>query len=109
MRYRTIAPIVVRARTADCGVRRDDDDPSVATLGDGEASASASSSSEPDLEESLLAFAECMREKGVNVPDPQVDEDGRVQLGPGSADIDPNDPDVAGRPRGVSGRASRLR
>lgn len=94
MRYRIIASIVVVLALMTAACSGDDDDPSVATLGDGEASASASSSSEPDLEESLLAFAECMREEGVNVPDPQVDEDGRVQLGPGSADIDPNDPDV---------------
>ncbi|WP_205471092.1 hypothetical protein [Nocardioides sp. SYSU D00038] len=38
-------------------------------------------------EEQALAFAQCMRENGVDMPDPQVDEDGRLQLraggGPG--------------------------
>jgi hypothetical protein len=59
-----------------------DDDESVATLDDGEVSASASPSADEDVEEALLAFAECMRENGVNIPDPQLDEDGRLSVAP---------------------------
>jgi hypothetical protein len=71
-----------------------DDDESVATLDDGEVSASASPSADEDVEEALLAFAECMRENGVNIPDPQIDEDGRLSFAQGLGGIDPNDPDV---------------
>jgi hypothetical protein len=38
----------------------------------------APSSEEGDPEEALLAYARCMREHGVDVPDPQVDGSGRA-------------------------------
>lgn len=43
-----------------------------------------------ELREAMLAFAQCMREHGVDIPDPQFGEGGRgaVRL----RDIDPNDP-----------------
>lgn len=72
----------------------DDGDESVASLGDGDATASVSPAGEQDLEASLLAFAKCMRENGVDVPDPQIEEDGRLTFGQGIGRVDPNDPDV---------------
>jgi hypothetical protein len=52
----------------------------VATLGDGAAAAGDSSPSPAaDQEEALQAFAECMRDNGVeDFPDPQVGSDGRI-------------------------------
>jgi hypothetical protein len=44
-----------------------------------------------DLEEALLDWAACMRENGVDIPDPQVDGDGRIMIGgppPGGDDDD---------------------
>jgi hypothetical protein len=44
-----------------------------------------------ELQEQALAFAECMRENGVDFPDPQFGEGGGMRFGgPG---IDPEDPD----------------
>jgi hypothetical protein len=44
-----------------------------------------------EMRERALAFAECMRDQGVDFPDPQFSEGGGMRLGgPG---IDPEDPD----------------
>ena len=47
-----------------------------------------------EREEAMLAFAQCMRDHGIDMPDPQFNEDGgaTIQAGPGGA-IDPDDPD----------------
>jgi hypothetical protein len=48
-----------------------------------------------EFEEAMLSFAQCMRDNGVDMPDPQMDGDGRVTMGgpggPGGG-IDPEDP-----------------
>ncbi len=50
-----------------------------------------SSQEEVDTEVALLAYAQCMRDNGVDVPDPTVDSEGNVQLPrPAGADIDRN-------------------
>ena len=43
-------------------------------------SESAAAAEETTLEESLLAFTECVRDQGVDIPDPTVDADGNVRL-----------------------------
>ena len=35
-----------------------------------------------DPQEAALEWAECMREHGIDVPDPQIDEDGRLEVRP---------------------------
>ena len=50
-----------------------------------------SSQGEVDTEAALLDYAQCMRDNGVDVPDPTVDSEGNVQLPrPSGADIDRN-------------------
>jgi hypothetical protein len=44
-----------------------------------------------ELEEQVLAFAECMREQGIDFPDPEVDG-GRVQMQAGDG-VDPGSPE----------------
>jgi hypothetical protein len=46
------------------------------------------------MQEQMLAFSQCMREHGIDMPDPQFSEDGgaTIQGGPGGS-IDPDDPD----------------
>ena len=46
------------------------------------------------MQEQMLAFSQCMRDHGIDMPDPQFNEDGgaTIQGGPGGA-IDPDDPD----------------
>jgi hypothetical protein len=63
----------------------------VASLGDGKATATTSPGGSGDLKQLALAYARCMRQHGINVPDPKVDAAGRVaQQMP--SDIGPEDP-----------------
>lgn len=68
----------------------------VATLDDGAAAAGDSSPSPAaEQEEALQAFAECMRDNGVeDFPDPQVGSDGRIEIGVGSGDGPLSDEDA---------------
>jgi hypothetical protein len=43
------------------------------------------------MRERALAFAQCMRDHGVDFPDPQFQEGGKVMMG--GKGLDPNDPD----------------
>jgi hypothetical protein len=47
-----------------------------------------------DPEEALLAFTECLREHGIDVPDPEFDDSGRgrMRMQLGESGIDPDDP-----------------
>lgn len=51
---------------------------------DGSASASGSPSTGSD-EEELLSYVQCLRDQGLDVPDPEVDADGNLVLGAGAA------------------------
>lgn len=46
--------------------------------GGGAAGSPVESPSAKDQEKAMLAFAQCMRERGVDMPDPTVDEDGNL-------------------------------
>lgn len=54
--------------------------------------ASAAPEASVDPEEAALAFAQCMREHGVDMPDPQVGSNGEmtfsIGVGPGNADME---------------------
>ncbi len=69
---------------------------------------------EPDLspeemdrmQDEMLTFARCMRERGIDMPDPEVDGGMRVEIG--GDGIDPHDPDFQAaekecRPKGATG------
>jgi len=47
-----------------------------------------------EMQDQMLAFAQCMREHGVDMPDPEFSEDGGVTIfgGPGDPGMDPSDP-----------------
>jgi hypothetical protein len=72
--------MVLAALAAGCGAGSGD--PGVATLeGSTTAGASTTAPAETaDLEEALLAFTACMREKGFDLPDPELDAAGNVKL-----------------------------
>lgn len=59
-----------------------DDDSGIASLSAGDDAASAEASSDA-TEEELLAWVECMRGQGLDIPDPTVDADGNLVLGGG--------------------------
>lgn len=73
-----LAALALVLALASCG--GEGSDPQVASLGGTTTTTDdeAASSEEGDPEEALLAYARCMREHGVDVPDPQVDGDGRA-------------------------------
>ena len=51
----------------------------------------------------MLDFARCMREHGVDMPDPTFGEDGRAQIRIGKGGPDPNDPKVREAEEACSG------
>ncbi len=63
-------------------------DPGVASLGGAADGASPGGEGKKDSEEQLLAFAKCMREQGIDFPDPVDDGTGLVRFGP-EGDFDP--------------------
>ena len=74
--------LAIAAVASGCGSSSDDgvaalDDTAATTDTDTSTSASAD---DDDPEEVALAWAECMREHGIDVPDPEVDENGRVRV-----------------------------
>jgi hypothetical protein len=73
-----LAALVLVLALASCG--GEGSDPQVASLGGTTTTEEddAASSEERDPEQALLAYARCMREHGVDVPDPQVDGEGRA-------------------------------
>lgn len=86
MARRIIVPVLLLALVAaGCGPGGDEaqgiaslsDDAAAAPLeGDGDSAAA-----DMDSEEAMLAYAECLRDQGLDVEDPEVGEDGQVRLG----------------------------
>jgi hypothetical protein len=80
---------------AACG--RSSDGAKVATLGGAGGRAgngNAAGSQKKDPQQAALDFARCMRQHGLDMPDPKVDAQGRVQIqiGPGGGGNRPPDP-----------------
>ena len=75
--------LAIAAVASGCGSASSDDgvaaldDTAETTENDSSENASAG---EEDPEEVALAWAECMREHGIDVPDPEIDENGRVRV-----------------------------
>jgi hypothetical protein len=78
-RWRTLIGVVaLPLLLAACG---GSDGDGVASLNGGSGDRAADASPSADPEEALVAFAECMREHGVDMPDPQINEDGGIEIG----------------------------
>jgi hypothetical protein len=69
----------------------------VASLGGGKATATTAAGGGSDRMQAALAFARCMREHGVSMPDPKVTADGILQELPRG--LDPDDPRLRGAER----------
>lgn len=77
--------LAVAAVASGCGSTSSDDgvaalDDAAATTSEGEESAAPANDTEEDPEEAALEWAKCMREHGIDVPDPEIDENGRVRV-----------------------------
>lgn len=99
MRSRTTAlptAVLIAFLLAACGGGGGGDD-GVASLSgeDGDGGTTSTTLSEEDQEEAMLDWTACMREQGIDMPDPQVDGNGRtsVIIG-GSAGVDDDDDDA---------------
>ena len=82
--------LLLVAATGACGSDDEAGGAGVASLDGSPAAAqdaSTDASGEKDPEEALLAFAECMRENGVDMPDPQPGG-GSLVVGPGQDEAD---------------------
>jgi hypothetical protein len=45
-----------------------------------------------EMQEAMLAFAKCMRQHGIDMPDPKFGEDGMMSQQVGKGDVNPDDP-----------------
>lgn len=70
------------ATVDDVVVAGDSTSDTVASLGDGNAASTDGGVpvAEVDIEEAMLAFAQCMRDEGVEMADPELDADGNFRL-----------------------------
>ncbi len=64
----------------------DADGGGVASAGNGSKASGTGDGKKVDPQQAGLEFARCMREHGVDVPDPKSGDDGMVLIGPGPAD-----------------------
>jgi hypothetical protein len=79
---RWIALFVIAAGLLAACANGSDDDGVASLGGDAATGATGTTGAAEDPEEALQAFAECMREHGVeDFPDPQIGEDGGIQIG----------------------------
>ncbi len=59
----------------------------IASAGDGSSAKNTADKAKVDPEQAGLDFARCMREHGVDVPDPSSGEGGMVMIGPGPGEV----------------------
>ncbi|MFI6743102.1 hypothetical protein ACIBI9_60315 [Nonomuraea sp. NPDC050451] len=76
-------PFLAVALTA-CGATADGGGVASASGGQATSSAPASSSAPTDQREAALKFAQCMREHGVDMPDPSADGKIEINVPPGT-------------------------
>jgi hypothetical protein len=78
------------ALLSGCAGNKDKGD-GVATAGDGKAASTSADPEEGDIAAQTAKYASCMRENGVDMPDPEVDDSGRVKFGGPAAGAQPAD------------------
>jgi hypothetical protein len=84
--FATLAVAALLGSATACGSSGDDDagNGDVASLDDGSSDASdtttAGTTAPEDLEDAMLAFTECMRDHGIDMPDPQVTGEGGIAI-----------------------------
>lgn len=89
-RWRTLllpALLAAGLLAAGCGGASEGATDGIASAGDAGSAKPASGKTKVDAEQAGLDFARCMREHGVDVPDPQAGEGGMVMIGPGPGEV----------------------
>jgi hypothetical protein len=83
-----VAVLALALAVGACGGGGDNGD-GVASLGGGKATSTTSPGGSSDPRQGALAFARCMRQHGMNIPDPKPD--GGIQVD-GAKGVGPDDP-----------------
>jgi hypothetical protein len=78
-----VLPLALAMAMAGCGSTEDDSKVASAATGKPAASASAPANTNPD--EMGVKFAQCMREHGIDMPDPEPGQGIQLQVGPGTS------------------------
>ena len=89
-RWRTLllpAVLAVGLVATACGGASEGAADGIATAGDGNGARTASDKKKVDPQQAGLDFARCMREHGVDMPDPTPGEGGMVMIGPGPGEM----------------------
>jgi hypothetical protein len=80
----TVAVVALAGLLAACGSDGDSGDDDVASVSGDDSNEQAQGDDQADAEEELLDWVECMRDEGVDIPDPTRDEEGNLVIeGPG--------------------------
>lgn len=77
------AALALGLLAAACGGSPEGGTGGIASAGDGSAAKTTADKGKADPEQAGLDFARCMREHGVDMPDPQAGGGGMVMIGPG--------------------------
>jgi hypothetical protein len=86
--------LVLALALAGCGGGGNDGNDGVASLGGADKATTTTSPAGGDFKQQALAYARCMRQHGINMPDPKFDAQGRLAqqnppgLGPGDPKFD---------------------
>lgn len=89
-RWRTFlvpAALAVGVLATACGGGAGGATDGIASAGDGTPARNATDKATVDPEQAGLDFARCMREHGVDMPDPQAGGGGMVMIGPGPGEV----------------------
>lgn len=98
MRLSRLAALTAAAVLLAAGCEGSGDNQGIASLkaGSGDATTTEATGTTVDAEQALLAYAQCMRDNGVDMEDPTVDENGNFQMvrpsgGGENGEFDPTD------------------
>ena len=93
---RLLVPALLTVGLLGCG-GGDDDDNAIASLGGDATTTTADggggggrTGDAAEFQDAMLDYAECMRDEGIDFPDPQLSEDGIAVVGPEPADGPPS-------------------
>jgi hypothetical protein len=80
MRRTLLALTAALVLVSGCAGDKDDGE-GVATAGNGKNASASADAGQGDVAGQTAKFAQCMRDNGVDMPDPEVGDDGRVRFG----------------------------
>ena len=86
-RFLAAGVLALGLAAAACGGGSEGATDGIASAGDGSSTRKTADGAKVDPEQAGLDFARCMREHGVDMPDPQAGGGGMVMIGPGPGEV----------------------